>query len=683
MSQPHRRQVARLAVAALLAVLALVLRWQAATHLPADYDEAIYLRGAQTYADGFRNGNFGVIFTDESPENPPLMKLLFGLALTTQPGQPPVATDLNAPLPASLLHTARAVSVVFGAAAVFLLALVSPAAGVALAVHTLHIRYASEVLLEALPFASSLLCVLAYQKSDRKFNRWLALSAVALGITAASKYLYCIVAIAILADWLLNARRDSLKLHARNVLIWGALAVVAFLIFNPYLWPDPVGRLVGSLTFHRGNSSLAVNTEKYVAWQPLVWLSAASTFRPDVLWLRLDPVILILAALGVMALWRRQRVHALWLFLGLVFLLLYSNKWPQYPLIVLAPLCLSAGLAVEALWRFVRNLLRPQPAPHPQPLPNGEGGLVSPPSGRGRGWEETRKALIRNGPALALAGVVAVWVVWLGQNWHQADPSFQAALNDAQRQMRPDETVLFAPANPYAELASRPASALVWDWHATQALGPNQAALDFHTANQWLNEAAAGQMGVWLLTYQPFAGDPADTLRALLQRQAHLLSPAFTQPYSRSYELSHFRFDAPYQPITSTAAFDEATIETNYGQPVGLSSAGCAQMRPAQAGGLLEAACLWQTQSFSPLAWDTQVSLRLFDAANNQVLQADQMIARSGFPTSRFEGMILGNHFIPLPADLPAGSYELRVFAYGADGEYSPRILAPVVIDPA
>jgi hypothetical protein len=249
--------------------------------------------------------------------------------------------------------------------------------------------------------------------------------------------------------------------------------------------------------------------------------------------------------------------------------------------------------------------------------------------------------------------------------------------------MQPDETVLFAPANPYAELSSRNSGAQAWDWRATQWLAPNQTALDFHTANQWLNEAAAGKMGVWLLSYQPFAGDPADTLRALLQRQAHLLSPAFTQTYSRSYELTHYRFDAPYQPITSSAAFNASTIETNYGKPVGLSSAGCAQLRPAKAGGMLEAACLWQTQPFVPLAWDTQVSLRLFDNLGNQVLQADQMIARSGFPTLRFEGAILGNYFIPLPADLPAGEYELRAFAYGRDGEYAPRVITPVIIDPA
>lgn len=291
--------------------------------------------------------------------------------------------------------------------------------------------------------------------------------------------------------------------------------------------------------------------------------------------------------------------------------------------------------------------------------------------------------LRRNAPALALACVVAVWVIWLGQDWHQADPAFQAALRDAQRQMQPDEVVLFAPANPAIELASRNAGATAWDWRATQSLAPNQTALDFHTANQWLNEAASGTGGAWLLTYQPAAGDPADTLRALLQRQAHLLSPAFAQTYDRGYELTHFRFDAPFQPITSTAAFNAATIDTGYGKPVGLSSAGCAQLRPAQAGGLLEVACLWHAQPKAPLAWDTQVSLRLFDEAGKQVLQSDQLIGRSGFPTTHFDGVMLGNYFVVLPADLPAGKYQLQIFAYGKDGEYSPRVTAPVVIDPA
>lgn len=650
MSQLHNKRYARLAIAAILAVLALVLRWQAATHLPPDYDEAIYLRGAQAYADGIRAGNLAVIFTDESPENPPLMKLLFGLALATLPSQPPVDASLNQPLPANLLHAARAVAVFFGAVAVFLMALASPAAGVALAIHTLHIRYASEVLLEALPFAASLLCVLSYQKSQHALNKWLALSAIALGITAASKYLYCIVAVAILVDWLLNTRRDAIRRDIRNVLIWSALALLAFLITNPFLWPDPVGRLIGSLTFHRANSSLAVNTEKYVALQPLVWLSTTSTFRPVVMWLRLDPVILTLAAIGAMELWRRQRVHALWLLLGLAFLLVYSNKWPQYPLIVVAPICLSAGLAVEAMWRWLKSRT---------PL---------------------TQILRHNGPALMLGGVVAVWGIWLGQNWHQADPSFQAAINDAQRQMKPDESLVFAPANPYVELASGNAGTPAWNWHATQNLAPNQTALDFHTANQWLNDAAVGRMGVWLLTYQPFTGDPADNLRTLLQRQAHLLSPAFTQTYSRSYELTHYRFDSPYEPITSTAAFDEAIVETTYGKQVGLGSAGCAQLRPAQAGGMLEVSCLWQTQPDSDLAWNTQVSFRLLDASGNPVLQSDQMIARSGLPTVRFDGAMLGNYFIPLPADLPQGNYALRAIPYGKDGEYSPRVSTSITI---
>lgn len=654
--QPGPRLV-RLAFATALGLVALLLRWQAALHLPADYDEAIYLRGAQAYAQGFRSGNLSVIFSDDSPENPPLMKLVFGAALATQVDLPAIDTDLNQPLPANLLQAARAASVMLSAAAVLVMALVSPVAGVALAVHTLHIKYASEVLLEALPFAASLLCVVAYQKSNRQWNRWLALSALALGVTASSKYLYCVVAVAILADWALHAlhnssdSRNSWKRELRNAVIWGALAVVAFVATDPYLWLDPVGRLVSSLTFHRQNSSLAVNTQKYVAWQPLVWLSSASTFRPDVLWVYLDPLVLVLAALGVVLLWRRQRVFALWLAVGLAFVLIYSNKWPQYPLVVLAPICLSAGLVVEALWHLAT---RPKP------------------------WREALPLLM----AAPLAVAAGVWVMWLGQNWHQADPAFVAAQSAIQRSSQPDEAVVFAPANPYVELASRAPTEAAWSWNATRALAPNQAALDFHTANQWLNEAVAGKMGVWLVTYQSFAGDPADTLRTLLQRQAHLLSPAASQTFSRTYEITHFRFDAPYQPITSTAPFAAATVDAAYGKQVGLSTSGCAQLRPVATGGLLELSCLWRVSPNVRLAWDTQVSLRLSDANGQQVLQSDVMMLRSGLPTVRFDGVMLGNYFVPLPTELPPGRYQMRLFAYGKDGEYSPGITVPVTLDP-
>lgn len=63
-------------------------------------------------------------------------------------------------------------------------------------------------MLEPLPSLTSTLAVLFYVKSrgTRKLNGWLFLSAAALGLTAASKYPYCIVGLAIAVDWLWSTR---------------------------------------------------------------------------------------------------------------------------------------------------------------------------------------------------------------------------------------------------------------------------------------------------------------------------------------------------------------------------------------------------------------------------------------------------------------------------------------------
>jgi ABC-type sugar transport system permease subunit len=48
-------------------------------------------------------------------------------------------------------------------------------------------------------------------------------------------------------------------------------------------------------------------------------------------------------------------VYALWFGIALLFLMFWPTKWPQYILVLSAPLCLSAGLATAALLRPVRD----------------------------------------------------------------------------------------------------------------------------------------------------------------------------------------------------------------------------------------------------------------------------------------------------------------------------------------
>ena len=110
-------------------------------------------------------------------------------------------------------------------------------------------------MLEAFPALTSLIAALSYlqwKKGKRSgLNNWLILSAISLGLTAASKYLYCVVGIAILMDWVLDAKeKNSLNTSLRTAALWGMLAIVVFFIFNPYLWANPLARLAESIFYH-------------------------------------------------------------------------------------------------------------------------------------------------------------------------------------------------------------------------------------------------------------------------------------------------------------------------------------------------------------------------------------------------------------------------------------------------
>lgn len=187
---------------------------------------------------------------------------------------------------------------------------------------------------------------------------WLCLSAVGLGLTAASKYTYCVVGIAILVDWLWRIRDETPDNGKKighwysmlPVLVWGILAVIVFFAFNPRLWNDPLGRLTQSILYHGDYAaSEHVRQANFPACQPLVWLAGSVPWHPGVFLASLDLYITLLAGIGLTRLWHRQRVYGLWLVIGLVFLLLWPTKWPQYILILTAPLSLAAAHGFEVL----------------------------------------------------------------------------------------------------------------------------------------------------------------------------------------------------------------------------------------------------------------------------------------------------------------------------------------------
>ena len=350
----------------LIAMLAFSLRLKASNYLPMNSDEGVYLAASNELAELMRSGKWaGFMQTNDHPEHPQFNKILFAVAMEYAPKFDP-KSEL-APIQPIFLpqeYNARRLSAVFGALTAGLLAIINPLGGIFLAMHTMTIKYTSEVMLEAVASFTSLAAVLCYIQYKRSValnqsTRWWIASAAFMGLTAASKYLYALVGIAILLDWALSTprTRNSWMSFLRTTALWAGVSLLVFLAAYPYLWPDPIGRLRNSLLFHSNYSTNAqeVIISDFPTYQPLIWLkTSAMEWHPqDVFYFSIDGFILIMSVLGLIRLWKTERVFLLWLIVGLCFLFVWPTKWPQYILVLTAPLSLSAG---EAAMMVVREI---------------------------------------------------------------------------------------------------------------------------------------------------------------------------------------------------------------------------------------------------------------------------------------------------------------------------------------
>ncbi|HEY5159422.1 MAG TPA: ABC transporter permease subunit [Anaerolineales bacterium] len=348
-------------IVAILVVVAIawILRWHAVTALNVDYDEDDYLRAAQQYAALIRSGDWrGFMETNYRQEHPPLAKIIFGFSILPAPEAPlipdrPTSANPDQSLPREQLRDARTSNAVLGTITVALVALVNPLAGLFLAAHAFTIKYVSQVMLEALPSFTSLAMVLCYlqwkKKGLTKIDGWIIASAIFLGLTAASKYIYCVIGFAVLIDWFLSCReKNRLKDFFPRTLLWGLLAIIIFFTADPYLWPAPLVRLKESVFYHVTYSTGASEVQRanLPFYQSLIYLStspAALGWQPEAFPVALDTLILILAAFGLVSLWKKQRLYVLWLGVAFLFLFLWPAKWAQYILILTAPLSLAAA----------------------------------------------------------------------------------------------------------------------------------------------------------------------------------------------------------------------------------------------------------------------------------------------------------------------------------------------------
>ena len=363
-----RKNLLRVALALLIGCIGLGLRLDAASRLPIDADEDIYINNALHYAWSVRNGNWKQIYKfDENNQHPALNKLAYAAALlTVDPAEKLQPKDI--PLePVQQTEgklwtlAARRMAAVLGGLCVFFLALINPLAGLLLAVQTTAIKFTSEVYLESLPLLTSLLVMICYHRWQQgefanpprrsRWNLlWLAASAVFLGMTAAGKYIYCVVGLAVLIDFALRLAADRRDLRRRAALMlgWGAFSLVMFLVTNPILWIHTAQRFTDSVLFHiEYSQSWNVKGSYRFWWHPLYLLSRSTAdIYPKlqgIFYLDLDLWISLAGLLGAPLLWKRLRPYAVWLFTCAAFLLLWPTKWDQYILIILPALCLAGG----------------------------------------------------------------------------------------------------------------------------------------------------------------------------------------------------------------------------------------------------------------------------------------------------------------------------------------------------
>lgn len=355
----------RIFMIVLVVFIAWTLRARAVSMLPIDFDEDDYLRAGQEYAHLIRTSDWaGFQETNYRTEHPPLAKIAYGIVFFYLPEQPLVddVAITSAParnLPKDLLRAGRNEAAVFGTLTAALLALVNPLGGLVLAVHTFTIKYTSQIMLDGLSALLSLGTILAYaQYKKNKQISWMVISAFLLGLAADSKYLHGTVGFSILVDYLL-AHKEALTERKYKSLLpilgWGILSLVVFFAANPYLWPNPVGRLqesFSSVTYTVTNPN--VESANFPIWQPFVWITMTPAFWHEGVFLVAgDFFIALFAILGFTRLWKKERVYALWLAFAMLTLLLWPTKWPQYILILTAPLSLSAGEGIRGFWQSI------------------------------------------------------------------------------------------------------------------------------------------------------------------------------------------------------------------------------------------------------------------------------------------------------------------------------------------
>jgi len=332
-------------------------RWVYLSETLEDYDEDNYLSAAGTMRRHMDAGEWGQLsHVTNNREHPPLIKWMFALTLDADevddlPPPEIIRKGSRLDLPDNSLRAARLQSYVWGMATLLVVGLTNPLAALVLGGQTVHVHFSSVAYLDAWPTLFTALAVYLYTRmpapSEKTPPRWLlwAVGGACLGASVAAKYPFALVGVAVVAHALLIQRFPLSRLA-----LWGAVSLVVFFALNPYIWPDPVGRIREQLTFHSEYAER--QHESHSLLTPYNQLINPDDHLPENmkggLFIATDRLIFALAWLGLIPLLRARSVYAFWLVLGMLFLMFWNTQWIQHKMLILVPYSFSA--AAGALW---------------------------------------------------------------------------------------------------------------------------------------------------------------------------------------------------------------------------------------------------------------------------------------------------------------------------------------------
>ncbi len=318
-------------------LVAAILRVWAATGLPMDADEGIYLKSAEHYASAIRDGRLHALMDQpHNPEHPAGVKLLHGIALV------PLGEDAGL---VERLAVVRGVEAAGGVALAGLLAGVHPVAGLTAAVHTLPAKYTSQGYLEAWPMVFMLLALLAWDRVRAGAGRrWALCLGLALGATASGKLLHVLPGLLLVLHLVWSRPRAVVS-------VLGA-GLCAMLLLDPGLWLDPWGRFAGRLAHH----SAYVPDVEQPWWLPIQALSGMlpTRWHPSVFAWTLDPPLPWLGLVGLSLASARPgpdrplaRMSLAWMLVCAGVLFVWPTRWAQHALVLVVPIAIGMGCFVR------------------------------------------------------------------------------------------------------------------------------------------------------------------------------------------------------------------------------------------------------------------------------------------------------------------------------------------------